>query len=248
MGFLSASSSIVRFDARAPRTIDREAFCEAVNRHAFREDDEDGLPRQEAFGWVAIHDPLVVELEPSDIFFQQYAVLGFRYDRRVAPAKLVRLETRRAEAERKEQQGLERLGRAVRREIKEEIEARLLLRALPSPQLFECAWDLERHTVYFTGKSRAPREAFTALFRDTAGVSPLPVIPYLAAERVGLSEAIVEAVRGVEPSVLASRRDEEPRVAAAAAGASAGGAGGAAAGAVSGAVSEAADAAGSDLA
>lgn len=216
MGFLSASSSIVRFDARPPGRIDRDTLCEAVNRRAFREHDEDGLPKQEAFGWVAIHDPLVVELEPSDIFFQQYVLLGFRYDRRVAPAKLVRLECRRAEEERKRQQGLERLGRAVRREIKEEIAARLLLRALPSPSLFECAWDVERSTVYFTGKARGPREAFQSLFRETCGVSPIPVIPYLAAERVGLAGAIVDAVRAAEPSRLAT--ESEPRAAAAAAG------------------------------
>lgn len=222
MGFLSASSSIVRFDARPPGRIDRNTLCEAVNRHAFREHDEDGLPKQEAFGWVAIHDPLVVELEPSDIFFQQYVVLGFRYDRRVAPAKLVRLETRRAEEERKRSQGLDRLGRAVRKEIKEEVAARLLLRALPSPSLFECAWDLERNTVYFTGKSRGPREAFQSLFRETCGVSPVPVIPYLAIERIGLPAAVVESVRAVEPSRLAIETDAPRAAASAAAGASAG--------------------------
>lgn len=210
MGFLSASSSIVRFDAQPAAKIDRDVFCEAVNRHAFREHDEDGLPKQEAFGWVAIHDPLVIDQTPSDMFFQQYVLLGFRYDRRVAPAKLVRLECRRAEEERKEKQGLERIGRAMRREIKEEVAARLLQRALPSPSLFECAWDLERKTVYFTGKSKGPREAFTTLFRQTCGVTPVPVIPYLAAERIGLAGSIVDAVRNVEPSRL-STRTEEPR-------------------------------------
>jgi hypothetical protein len=220
MGFLSASSTIVRFDARPPAKIDRHAFCEAVNRRAFREHDEDGLPKQEAFGWVAIHDALVVELAPSDIFFQQYALLGFRYDRRVAPAKLVRLECRRAEEERKRQQGLERLGRTIRREIKEEVAARLLLRALPSPSLFECAWDLERNSVYFTGKSRGPREAFQALFRETCGVAPIPVIPYLAAERVGLAGGVIDAIRAAEPSRFA-RTTDEPRAAAAPAAATA---------------------------
>jgi DNA recombination-dependent growth factor C len=221
MGFLSASSSIVRFDARPAARLDRDALCEAVNRRAFREHDEDGLPKQEAFGWVAIHDPLVTELEPSDIFFQQYVVLGFRYDRRVAPAKLVRLETRRAEEARKQSQGLERLNRATRKEIKEEVAARLLLRALPSPSLFECAWDLDRHTVYFTGKSRGPREAFQSLFRETCGVSPIPVIPYLAVERIGLAGSIVDAVRGAEPSRLSAEPEAAhaaPRATAAAAG------------------------------
>ncbi len=219
MGFLSASSSIVRFHAPAPRQLDRAAFCRAVNHRAFREHDEDGLPRAEAFGWVAIHDPLVVELDPTDVFFQQYVLLGFRWDRRVAPARLVALERRRAEQERKQKQGLARLGRAVRREIKEEVAARLLLQALPSPRLFECAWNLETHALYFTGKARAPREAFAALFRETCGVTPLPAIPYLAAERVGLPGAAVDAIRTVEPSILCVERDEPPRAAAAAAGA-----------------------------
>ena len=208
MGFLSATSSIVRFHADPPSKLDRDALCRAVNRGAFREHDEDGLPRAEAFGWVAIHDPLVVELDPSDVFFQQYVVLGFRYDRRVAPAKLVTLERRRAERERKREQNLERIGRAIRREIKEEVAARLLAQALPSPSLFECAWNLETRTVFFTGKARAPREAFSTLFRETFSVMPVPVIPYLAAERVGLQGPTVDAIRAVEPSVLSvERRD-----------------------------------------
>jgi DNA recombination-dependent growth factor C len=202
MGFLSAASSIVRFHAPAPARLDREAICAQVNRRAFREHDEDGLPRAESFGWVAVHDPLVVAFEPHDLFFQQYLVLGFRHDRRVAPAKLVTLVRRRMEEDRKREQGLERLSRETRREIKEEIASRLLLQALPSPSLFECAWNLETSTLWFTGKARAPREAFTALFRETCGVVPAPVIPYLAAERVGLAGAIVDAIRRVEPSPL----------------------------------------------
>lgn len=222
MGFLSARSSVVRFDAKPARRIDRDAICAAVNRHAFREHDEDGLPKAEAFGWVAIHDPLVVELDASDLFFDRYLLIGFRHDRRVAPAKLVRLERRRAEEARKREQGLERLGRAVRKEIKEEVEARLLQQALPSPSLFDCAWNLETGTVFFTGKARAPREAFAALFRETFGVEPLPVIPYLAVERVGLPAAAVDAVRGAErSSFVAVPADERPSRAS---GATAGGA------------------------
>jgi DNA recombination-dependent growth factor C len=222
MGFLSASSSVVRFDAQPAGKIDRDAVCRAINRNAFREHDEDGLPRAEAFGWVAVHDPLVVELDASDVFFQQYLLIGFRYDRRVAPAKLVRLERRRAEEARKREQGLERLGRVIRKEIKEEVEARLLQQALPSPSLFDCAWNLDTRTVWFTGKSRAPREAFAALFRETFGVQPVPVIPYLAAERVGLAGPVIDAVRAVERSALATDPDAPRAVRPASAAAGAG--------------------------
>lgn len=212
MGFLAGSSSIVRFHADVPPRIDREKVCAAIRRDAFREHDEDGLPRPESFGWVAIHDPLVVEVEAHDVFFQQYLVLGFRYDKRVAPGKLVRLERRRAEEERKRELGQDRLGRETRKEIKEQVAARLLAMALPSPSLFECAWNLETQTLYFTGKSRGPKEAFSSLFRETFGVTPIPVIPYLAAERVGLDPATVDALRAVEPSrftVEAGALDQE---------------------------------------
>ena len=202
MGFLSAASSIVRYHAPVPAKLDRDAICSEIDRRAFREHDEDGLPRAESFGWVAIHDPLVTTFEPHDVFLQQYLVLGFRHDRRVAPAKLVMLERRRMEEERRHADGVERLARPVRREIKDEVLSRLLVQALPSPSLFECAWNLETGTLWFTGKARAPREAFQSLFHETCGVVPAPVIPWLAAERVGLPGAVVDAVRQVEPSTL----------------------------------------------
>ena len=40
--------------------------------------------------------------------------------------------------------------------------------------------------------------------RDTFGVAPIPMIPYLAAERVGVPDNIVDRVREVEPSRLVS--------------------------------------------
>ncbi|MFM7144656.1 MAG: recombination-associated protein RdgC [Alphaproteobacteria bacterium] len=208
MGFLSAASTIVRYHAPVPKRLDRDAIVAQVDRRAFREHDEDGLPKAESFGWVAIHDPLVTTFEAHDVFLQQYLVLGFRHDRRVAPAKLVMLERRRLEEERRRADGLERLPRPVRREIKEEVASRLLLQALPSPSLFECAWNLDTGTLWFTGKARAAREAFQSLFHETCGVVPAPVIPYLAAERVGLAGAVVDAIRRVEPATFHVARGE----------------------------------------
>lgn len=223
MGFLSASSSIVRFHAKPPAKIDRDAVARAVEERAFREHDEDGLPKTEAFGWVAIHDPLVTSFDATDLFFQQYLVLGFRFDRRAVPAKLAWMERRRQEDERRQEQDLERLSRDTKREIKEDVESSLMARALPNPKLFECAWNLETEALYFTGKLKSARETFASLFRETFGVAPIPMIPYLAAERVGLPDATVDAVRGVEPTrlITAPGPDSDEQALAAAAGESA---------------------------
>ncbi len=202
MGFLSATSSIVRLHAKPPKKMDRTDIAEAVSTRAFQGHDELGMPKKESYGWVALHDPLSTDFDPTDLFFQQYLVVGFRFDTRAVPAKLVWIERRRVEEVRKVELGVDRLNRATKREIKDDVESNLMARALPNPKLFECAWNLETEAVYFSGKLKGAREAFSTLFRDTFGVAPIPMIPYLAAERVGLPANVVKGVRDVEPARL----------------------------------------------
>jgi DNA recombination-dependent growth factor C len=217
VGFLSASTSVVRFVVVASSRMDRSEITKAVTKRAFRETDpEVGDPRQ-AWGWVAIHDPLLTVFTPADLFFHHYLVLGFRYDKRLVPPKLLMLERRRLENERKGARGVDRLGAAERREIKDEIAQRLVGRALPTPRLFDVVWNLETDRVYFSGKLRGACEAFTICFRETFGMAPVPLIPYLAAEHVGLEARHVEAVRAVEPASFAEPaepvvRDVIPRL------------------------------------
>ena len=202
MGFLSSTSSIVRFVAAPPRRLDREAVATAIRRRLFRElrDDDAGAPH--ASGWIGVHDPLATELTAADLFYQHYLVIGFRYDRRAVPPKLLALERRRAEAALAAERGVERLGRAARKQLKLEVEARLLARALPVPRLFDCVWNLDTGRLYFSGKLRVAREAFCETFAETFGVAPVPLIPYLAVEHLGLGSHTVERVRAVQPVSL----------------------------------------------
>ena len=211
VGILSRSSTILRFVAMPPARIDREALARAITRRAFRDLDPDGGERQQSCGWCAIHDPLVTELDPADLFFQQYLTVGFRFDRRAVPAKLLYLERKRAENALRIELDRPRLGKAARQQIKAEVESRLLARALPVPRLFDVAWNLDTGRVYLTGKLRVAQEAFVDLFRETFGVAPVPLIPYLAAEHVGLGTRIVEAVRSVSPSSLVAEPEPDGR-------------------------------------
>ena len=61
---------------------------------------------------------------------------------------------------------------------------------------------------------RAAREVFSDCFRETFGVQPVPLIPYLAAEHVGLQGRQVEAVRAVEPVSLVATDAAAPEPAA----------------------------------
>jgi recombination associated protein RdgC len=212
VGFLSASTSVVRFVAIAPARMERATIAKAVTKRAFRESEAGvGDPRQ-SWGWITVHDPLLTTFTPADLFFHHYLVLGFRYDKRLVPPKLLMLERRRLENERKAARGVTKLGAAERREIKDEIAERLVARALPTPRLFDVVWNLQTGRVYFSGKLRAAREAFGDCFRETFGVAPLPLIPYLAAEHVGLASRQIEAVRAVEPSSLVTPAADGERI------------------------------------
>src|SRR5581483_9934988 len=105
MGFLSTSTTIVRFLAPVPR-LDREAMAAAVTRRAFRALDAAAGGDRQACGWVGIHDPLATAVTPADLFFAHGLVLGFRYDRLVVPPTLLGLERRRAEAARCAERGV----------------------------------------------------------------------------------------------------------------------------------------------
>jgi DNA recombination-dependent growth factor C len=214
VGFLSASTSVVRFLATAPSRLERETIARAVSKHAFRETEPGIGDVRQSWGWVAIHDPLLTTFTPGDLFFHHYLVTGFRYDKRLVPPKLAWLERRRLEQERKSARGTTKLGAAERREIKDEVGNRLVARALPTPRLFDVVWNLQTGRVYFSGKFRAAREAFADCFRLTFGVMPVPLIPYLATDHVGLETRQVEAVRAVEPAsfVPAASEGAVPRM------------------------------------
>jgi len=200
VGLFARSTSIVRYLAPPPARLDRDKIARAVSRRAFRE--VDAAESVQAFGWVGAHDPLATDFSAADLFVQHHLVVGFRYDRRIVPPKLLHLERRREEAARRTTEESGRLGREARKQVKDEVEARLLLRALPTPRLFDCAWNLDTGHVYFSGRLRPAREAFAALFRETFGVAPIPLIPYLAVERTGLPARAVERVRAAQPASL----------------------------------------------
>ena len=195
MGFLSASSTIVRLHAAPPAKVDRETVLAGVSRRAFREESDTGLPHEEVFGWVDIHDPMETRFDTTDLFFQQYLLLGFRCDRRTIPTKLAWMERRQAERERREKDGLDRLSLSIRREIRDEVDARLLQKALPTPRLFECAWNLDSGVIYFTTRTGPVMEAFSTTFRETFGLTPTPMIPYLTAEHIGLDASVLASFR-----------------------------------------------------
>ena len=182
---------------------------DAVERHVFKEGSSEGLPREERFGWVAVHDPMVTTFDETDLFYQDRLLLGFRYDKRSVPAKLAWMERRVAERERREQDGVDRLNLAIRREIRDDVTDRLMQKALPVPRLFECAWDLKTGVLLFTTRTGTVQEAFTTTFRETFDITPTPLIPWFVAERIGLPARTVDSLRKQAPAEIAVGADSD---------------------------------------
>ena len=188
------SSSIVPPLTPVQGRIDRDALCETVQSPRLPQ--ADGRPAEA--GKPSAGSRSTIRSSPGssrgDIFFQQYVVLGFRYDRRVAPASLLRLETQRAE-----KGAASPLGpRAPRpRGEKERSGGRgaPAARAAEPRRSSECAC-LDRHTVLHGQVARPARGLPDAVPRDLRRVAD-PGDPYLAVERtIGLAASMVDAVRG----------------------------------------------------
>lgn len=204
MPALSGSLTYTRLfvDGELPADF-RERFLEAIRLRMMKPlEPEDDAP--ERSGWCALGDPFQLELDYEHVFYNSYVNLGFRTDRWVIPAALLRAHTRDAEAEYLARKGRDRLAKREREEIKEMVMRQLRKQTTPSVRMVDLSWSLDEGTVRFFTHSQRPTLAMSDLFQKTFGLKLTPEAPYTLAARIGLSEAEQRAWDTLEPTVLMS--------------------------------------------
>jgi hypothetical protein len=149
MGLFSGSVSLTRyrFTEKPPASVYPEVM-ERLRRNAFREIEDTSDER--SWGFVSADDWL-------DSFWREappekggWLVFGFRLDtRRVSPAVLKKhvLLATRAEEQKAKQDGRNFVSRERRKEIREQVAARLMARTPPVPALFDVAWNVAADRV-----------------------------------------------------------------------------------------------------
>lgn len=206
MGALAGSLTFTRFFVRGelPERF-RDRFVESIRLRTFEPltpESED----QEHFGWCAVGRVLDLDLDHEKVFYNSYVNLGLRMDRWRVPGTLLRAHLADAEQEALAKSGREKLGKREKAELKARIITRLRKKLMPSMKVVDMSWNLDSGVVRFFNQSPRVHEQFMALFEKTFSLELTADSPYISAERLGLREAELHALSGVEASTLGGRR------------------------------------------
>ncbi len=188
------SGSVTRYTVMGSvPPITNEAFTEALSTRRFRSI-ELAASEEVSFGWVTPEDPSGNTFDVEDLDFEAAVWLRFRVDKKKLPAAW--LQIHRAIAQKA-------AGRPLsvkeKREVKEELEERLLPNVLPTVQLIDAAWFAQQKLALLMSTSTNVREVFDKLFRETFEVELEPQSPRTLAESAELPAEQARFLNEVRP-------------------------------------------------
>ncbi len=200
MGLLSGSISYVRFtvEGTLPESF-WDFVADRVASFSFR--DIDDTLDEYSIGWVSVKNMFDADFAYASYAAGDYVVLTMRVDeRKVSPAVLKKFVLKEEERLKREKQ-VPRLGRRLRTEIRERVEAELIRKASPVPALYDLYWNLADSTLFFFSTNKKAIGLLEDLFKDTFDMSLLLQIPYLTAARLLRGEAVAQ-LEQLQPAVL----------------------------------------------
>ncbi len=188
MSFIKASCSFTRFYVTDP--VPAEIWAQIGDRlkqHAFR--DIDDTSDERSWGWVSFEDMLDVAWREAPPQKGAYLAFSLRLDTRRVPPAVLRKHTAvalRAEEARNREQGKKYVSRERKKELREQVQARLMQRCLPIPAEFNVVWNTADNVVFFASTQAKMLELFQEHFTKSFDLHLEPLTPYgLAAKILG---------------------------------------------------------------
>ena len=205
MGFAGFSCSFTRY-----RVLDRppaELWTQVpalLKRYAFQ--DIDALPGEtRSFGWTSFEDMLDIEWAEAPPEKGAYLAFALRLEtRRIPPAVLKKHHALalREEKRRMADQGKHFISRERKRELKEQVQLRLMRYFFPIPAIFDVIWATDSGLVYFASTQRKILDMFEELFARCFELPLEQLTPYgLAA--MSLNEHELNRLDTLEPTSFA---------------------------------------------
>jgi len=178
VAILSGSLSVRRYRAAGTVPDDfRTSYTDSLNDNAWREPRE-WVPGIEAVGWCQVHN--LLETDFTDLnrwLYNEYVVAALRVDKKALPGKLFRAYLDQRVGAWCQENGARKAPARIKAEIKEQLEAELLLKTLPRVATYEFCWNLAEGQVLFHASGERPNDAFRKAFRQTFGIALLPWSP-----------------------------------------------------------------------
>lgn len=153
-------------------------------------------------GWIAGEHLFDGEFNIDKVMRGPYAVFALRVDTRKVNGALLNAHTAVEVAAVMEAEGLERLGGARRREIKQEIKRRLLKETPPSQKAYGVFWNVRARKVYVQTTSKTVHEHFRGFFERCFDVSLEPQVPGVTAATYAKANGVMEALKDARPMQL----------------------------------------------
>ncbi len=196
-------------EGAGPVPPSREQLMERLREYAFREAAAQVAPEKLADGWCSIRQMLDVSFEDSTHVFlgpgADILRFGFRTDKRMVPGALVRATVEKQASAWCRDHGAERCPAAMKRQIKDEIVADFLRRAIPRISMTNVVYRPVEGKVWFDTFTASEVDRFRKRFFRCFGVKLVPVSPLDS-----LDEGLTHRVLSASPSsfVAASPSDD----------------------------------------
>lgn len=183
MGLMSGGISVteLRVLGEMPKNLP-EFVLSGLRSHGFVSIDETADER--SAGWVQLGESQNSRFaDRGDIEYDEYLCFALRLDQRKVPSSVARAHQQMAERDwLSKHPGVQRVPKAAREEIKEQVMHKLLRRTLPIPSVVEMAWDTRRGVLLLASLSPKTVDLVSDLFRKSfEGLSLVMVTPYARA-------------------------------------------------------------------
>ncbi|MBX3467243.1 MAG: recombination-associated protein RdgC [Planctomycetes bacterium] len=153
-------------------------------------------------GWIAGEHLFDGAFDIDKLMRGPYAVFALRVDTRKVNGALLAAHTAVEVAATMEAEGLERLGGARRREIKQEIKRRLLKETAPAQKAYGVFWNVRARRLYVQSTSKTIHEHFRGFFERCFDLSLEAQVAGVTAAAYAKENGLLEALKDVRPMQL----------------------------------------------
>ncbi len=204
MAFTKSSCSFTRFQITDPVPAELwPQISDRLKQHAFK--DIDDTSEERSWGWVSFEDMLDTFWREAPPQKGAYIAFSLRLDtRRIPPAVLKKhvAVALKAEEARNREQGKKYVSRERKKELREQVQARLMQRCLPIPAEFNVVWNSADNTVFFASTQGKMLELFQEHFTKSFDLHLEPLTPYGLAAKI-LGEEGLSKLDRLEPTRFA---------------------------------------------
>lgn len=180
MGIQEGGASVRRFMVLGEPSAELNLVATVSLRRDFWKPIDASRGEKESFGWVNPRNLLTEDFTWDDVQVTQgVALLGVRVDRKSFSPVLFKARLRDKMGRVREERKVERLSRAQRLALKEELTQQMLAETSPKSTFAEVLWEMNSGIVLMGGAGGALCERIADLFHRTFDLRLRPVFPSL---------------------------------------------------------------------